>query len=377
MVGGVEFAGTKVGSIIDAEVQVHGKFLEERKLSRRVGPRWIMRTMRIQVQASDPPHPMAEGFKARRGWLARFTRRFKIALRRKSNMKKVPVGDRVHHLQRFFAVFRLMLQKHCDQVGYTPRWSIYKNRWSLDQVPAGNFDPKQTYEVKGAKRVCIAANDGFDKHRWATLQVLIRNRKVASLPRHGQPQLCMAFRGTGQRITTEEKEQYHPDVVVLFQPKAWFDGPLCNEWVLEHCMKNMPKAELQDGQRHLVLCDNLNGQTSKCNPKFNKLMNDCCSADVWNLLANNTDEIQVVDAGFGKLIKTEAEAVADEWLQVEENWAEWTGPRISASRKRIIMTKWYGEGYERACAQYDFVAAFDKTGSNLSANGEDDEKIAL
>ena len=106
-------------------------------------------------------------------------------------------------------------------------------------------------------------------------------------------------------------------------------------------------------------------------------MNDCSSADVWNLLANNTDEIQVVDAGFGKLIKTEAEAVADEWLQVEENWAEWTGPRISASRKRIIMTKWYGEGYERACAQYDFVAAFDKTGSNLSANGEDDEKIAL
>ena len=62
-----------------------------------------------------------------------------------------------------------------------------------------------------------------------------------------------------------------------------------------------------------------------------------CGADVWNLLAGNTDGIQVVDAGFGKLLKDESEDVACEWLRVPANWQEWTGGRMSASRKRILV----------------------------------------
>ena len=102
-----------------------------------------------------------------------------------------------------------------------------------------------------------------------------------------------------------------------------------------------------------------------------------CSADVWNLLAGNTDGIQVIDAGFGKLVKDEAEDVACDWLRVPANWEEWTGCRISASRKRILFTHWYAEGYERACNQFDFCGVFNKIGSNLSADGTGDNQFKI
>ena len=45
----------------------------------------------------------------------------------------------------------------------------------------------------------------------------------------------MLFRGKG---TVKQKEQhsYHPDVVVLFQDKAWADLPTVVEWV-DKCLK--------------------------------------------------------------------------------------------------------------------------------------------
>ena len=128
--------------------------------------------------------------------------------------------------------------------------------------------------------MCIAANDAFDKHRWATLQILCGNFKDPSKPRHGQPKLGMAFRGTGARISEEEKSQYHTDIDVFFQGKAWFDGPLCNKWVIDAAVTAIHKEDLKEGERHLILCDNLNGQTKKCNPQFLSLLDKMCSCDV-------------------------------------------------------------------------------------------------
>ena len=53
------------------------------------------------------------------------------------------------------------------------------------------------------------------------------------------------------------------------------------------------------------------------------------------LLAGCTDEIQVVDAGFGALIKRHTNVVVQEWMQDDDNWAEWTGPNLSAGHHRL------------------------------------------
>ena len=163
----------------------------------------------------------------------------------------------------------------------------------------------------------------------------------------------------------------------MWQPKAWYDSATCNRWVNEYAIDEILKSDLEPGTRHLILADNLGGQTKKTNPQFAKLLDKNCSADLWNLLAGCTDEIQVVDAGFGALTKRCTEDVQMEWLQCNRNWAEWTGPNLSASRKRVLCTLWYGEGYERACDLYNFEAVFDRTGGSLAPDGSMDSCIKL
>ena len=48
------------------------------------------------------------------------------------------------------------------------------------------------------------------------------------------------------------------------------------------------------------------------------------------------DEIQVVDAGFGALTKRKPEGAQPEWLQDDAHWEEWTGKKLSASRRRVL-----------------------------------------
>ena len=187
------------------------------------------------------------------------------------------------------AVFRLYLRSFAGDRGYDEQSSIYPAacRWSLDQVLAGLYDPKRTYEEKGASRVHVASNGAADGHRFCTLQVCIRNLNDPTKPRHGQPKLCICFRGTGQRIGEQEFAQYHPDVIVQWQPKAWYDSNLCNKWVAAYALHQIQTSDLEVGQRHLILCDNLAGQTRRSNPTFAKLLAEHCSADVFNLVAGH------------------------------------------------------------------------------------------
>ena len=43
----------------------------------------------------------------------------------------------------------------------------------------------------------------------------------------------------------------------------------------------------------------------------------------------------------------------------------------------MLTTHWYGEAYNRACSSYNFAAAFDHTGSNLTADGSGDHRLKL
>ena len=174
----------------------------------------------------------------------------------------------------------------------------------------------------------------------------------------------------GKKICKSEIAQYHPDVLVQWQKKAWYDSNTCNKWAALACIEFIKKEE----GPHLILCDNLSGQTTE---EFKKVLKKHGDATVHNLLAGCTDDIQVVDAGFGALIKRHKEEVESEWLEDDGNWQRWSGGRLSASERRVLMTLWYGEAYERACHSYDFEKVFTKVGSNLTADGSRDDLIKL
>ena len=75
-------------------------------------------------------------------------------------VKKKPIQERAKKIQRWMALYRLYLTSFQDHQGYSTKWSIYppQCRWSLDQVPAGLYDPKCTYAERGSDRVHIASN---------------------------------------------------------------------------------------------------------------------------------------------------------------------------------------------------------------------------
>ena len=83
---------------------------------------------------------------------------------------------------------------------------------------------KKTYDVTGNKQVWVSQpSSGLDK-RQATLQLCIR----AEADQDVKP--AIVFRGKGN-VSSAEKTQYEQDVDVNFQPSAWMDSQLNQEWL--------------------------------------------------------------------------------------------------------------------------------------------------
>ena len=91
----------------------------------------------------------------------------------------------------------------------------------------------------------------------------------------------------------------------------------------------------------------------------------------------NTDDIQVVDAGMGALLKRFADQIQQDWMAEDANFEEWTPTTLLAGRKRILMTHQYGEAWGKVCDRFDFVGVFGKCGSSLTADGSEDHRIKL
>lgn len=92
-----------------------------------------------------------------------------------------------------------------------------------------------------------------DKKRMGTLHLLIQGAELGGR----QPKPVLIFRGKGIRISQEERQKWDKGVEVMFQPKAWVDQNLANEWVLKSASKYMTPHK-----KHLIFMDNLNAQTN-------------------------------------------------------------------------------------------------------------------
>ena len=115
----------------------------------------------------------------------------------------------------------------------------------------------------------------------------------------GRPDII--FRGTGKRISQVEKAAWHPGVDVDSQGCAWADSDYCNPWV-----DKTFKAAVTGGfgvkppEQSIVFADNLHGQTTE---EFEKYLMEGCNTLLGLLPPGCTDEVQSVDAGYGRLVK--------------------------------------------------------------------------
>ena len=94
----------------------------------------------------------------------------------------------------------------------------------------------------------------------------------------------------------------------------------------------------------LLLMDNLHGQTTA---EFKMYLHKFCNTLLWHLPAGCTDEVQPIDAGYGRLLKVYTGQALDEWLGHGENLQKWECNALTASERRVLITKWVGEATER------------------------------
>ena len=274
-------------------------------------------------------------------------------------MKTKSTEERIPIVTRFILKFQMYFcckQKHtaASKDQWDNEWGLYlpSDRYNSDQIP-GNFeigihpmslassiavemqcggvDGDDTWDEIGKERVwtkCVTPDAG---KRVYTIQCCFRPPwKNGVITPVKQPRICLLFRGTGKRIKLEEKKRWHPDAVVIFQKKAWFDRPAALEW-LKKCFK--PDT---DASRHKVysahvpcmavwctgmtivamqvlLMDNLDSQKEQAYKTF---LLDKCNTAAWFGPAGNTEHWQPVDRHVGKKIKDEMYELMD--AKIEE-----------------------------------------------------------
>ena len=206
----------------------------------------------------------------------------------------------------------------------------------MDQLPlpfVNNMDT--TYEEVGAKRVAINQRGPSLSKRQATGQACFRGVEppppndpaalaIFKKELMRQPPPCIIFRGTGSRISQEEKDAYPEGLVVLWQKKAWVDRPLALLWA-EKVMKPFMDAERAAGvadasSRYLLFQDNLDAQKQQA---YLDYLRDECQLESCFVPPNKTDQVQPVDRGFGQHIKLYMGQEMDEWLEDEANLERW------------------------------------------------------
>ena len=139
--------------------------------------------------------------------------------------------------------------------------------------------------------------------------------------------------------------------------------------------------------------DNLHGQTTE---EFKTYLHKFCKTLLWHPPARCTDEVQPIDAGYGRLVEVYTGQALDEWLGHGKNLQKWECNALTASERRVLITNWVGEATERVnklpCGQARGRTSqredtgvpplyrhrlFEKTGTAMTADGTGDDKISL
>lgn len=357
------------------EEELFSRFKSERSRGRRINERWF-RVMMVSLVTKHYGEEPGSRFKATHGWLIKFAQRYGITLRRANNHKHQSVEMRIAKIKRFHARLRRRLMD-APPHRLHPKWGRWlpQNRLSVDQVPC-NFreGAKATYDVIGVDRVWIAGSKADDGKRFCTLQIIARaHNGEEGQPRRGQPKIGLIFRGTGCRISQEEKNGWHPDVHVRFQPKAWADADYCEA----HAGKEMVEATARARARNeesVAFYDNLHGQTTELHETILKQKAGC----VRHLLPTGvTSEIQLIDDGIGYAVKNEMGYALDVWLSKDENLELWTSASFPMWKKRVLITRLAAEAWEKVCSRFDFEKAATRIGMLMTIDGTNDEQIQI
>ena len=345
------------------------KFEIARKKGLRCSHTWLY-TRAKQIHKEDFPNaaPLPKSI------VVKFLNTFKVKCLRVQRRKQKDNMDYTPAMKTWHSNLREgLIKTGQSKNSYDQKWGRFtpNQRFNVDQVPLPfAVDVSKTYEVPLSKderrnhRVWVnQPGSGLNK-RQCTLQLAFGPKSII------KPALI--FRGLGKRISLSEMSAHDKDVDIYFQENAWADTKFLVKWV-----NNTLKPAVENVNEYVLFCDNLTGQTTD---EFKKEIRKT-NGIVWFGVANATNVWQPVDCGYGQLYKAQIAIAQEEWLEDDENIERWLGndgKKLTASERRILISKWVGEAHRKIISsQYDKVRwrAFEKTGCLITADGSEDEKI--
>ena len=150
---------------------------------------------------------------------------------------------------------------------------------------------------------------------------------------------------------------------MLFQPKSWVDRNIAIEHV--HCLKRWFKDNVE-GESYIGL-DNLDAQIQY---GFYKAVKDDWNAVCEHPPGGDTDGLQAVDDGYGKDIKFEMGQAQDHWLDVGDNIEKWEDGKLSASDRRILLTRLFADAVDAVNDKMHALWRYhERTGSIITVDG--------
>ena len=146
-------------------------------------------------------------------------------------------------------------------------------------------------------------------------------------------------------------------------------------WLKEGFKRSLEGTEgLVPPDQSILFADNLQAQTTDA---FKRILHQECNTLLWLLPPGTTDELQPVDAGYGRLLKVEAGKELDKWLSQEDNLSKWETNTISPGTRRILLTRFVAEAVEWIDAKPGYrLRLFEKTGLGMTADGSPDDHIS-
>ena len=89
-----------------------------------------------------------------------------------------------------------------------------------------------------------------------------------------------------------------------------------------------------------------------------------------------TSRVQVVDVMVNKPFKDEVRRLFENHL--DSNFERYVEGKISASERRVLMTKWVGEAWSKVGKMKDsIIRSFKKCGLSVALDGSEDDQVNI
>jgi hypothetical protein len=395
----------------ELEKRLNDRFEKARAQGRKISYQWMIRHAKQLYEELYPSRVITHmtgkktylQFRFSSGWYNRFRRRYSISLRCGTKRAQKSPEELEPVLQNWIQYNRRMLViiEGKSIVGIPRGLEVpvvgrikLSEICNMDQSPLPfEFLKGRTYAKKGDKTVRLKeGKSGYDK-RQCTLQIAV----FADGVQRCKPLLMFKGKpGKGDARRRAEYKEYHPGVVVIFNEKAWANTSNLLDWV-KNQYSIASVYPLRDNEPRFLALDAFKPHINKGRKvkdkesdkeKAKRLKEERLQQELRDELAKLkvtlslipggcTGYVQVLDVLINKLIKAYIQEYEDLWI--EENFELWESGKWSIGDRRILLTKWVAQAFERVHLEHKdaIIACFKNVGLSLAVDGSEDHLLKI